>query len=31
MSDSSNFINGEWMAGSGAELVTIDPSRKSVV
>jgi succinylglutamic semialdehyde dehydrogenase len=32
MSDSSNpkqlsnFINGEWIAGSGAELVTIDPS-----
>jgi succinylglutamic semialdehyde dehydrogenase len=23
---SSNFINGEWLAGSGAELVTIDPS-----
>jgi succinylglutamic semialdehyde dehydrogenase len=22
----SNFINGEWLAGSGAELVTIDPS-----
>jgi succinylglutamic semialdehyde dehydrogenase len=22
----SNFINGEWQAGSGAELVTIDPS-----
>jgi succinylglutamic semialdehyde dehydrogenase len=22
----SNFIGGEWLAGSGAELVTIDPS-----
>ena len=22
----SNFINGQWQAGSGAELVTIDPS-----
>ncbi len=22
----SNYINGEWIAGSGAELVTIDPS-----
>jgi len=22
----SNFINGEWLAGSGAELVTIDPA-----
>jgi succinylglutamic semialdehyde dehydrogenase len=22
----SNFINGAWLAGSGAELVTIDPS-----
>lgn len=22
----SNFINGEWQAGSGAELVTIDPA-----
>ncbi|MYN17522.1 succinylglutamate-semialdehyde dehydrogenase [Rugamonas sp. FT107W] len=22
----SNFVNGEWLAGSGAELVTIDPS-----
>jgi succinylglutamic semialdehyde dehydrogenase len=22
----SNFIDGEWLAGSGAELVTIDPS-----
>ncbi len=26
MSNPSNFINGEWLAGSGAELVTIDPS-----
>jgi succinylglutamic semialdehyde dehydrogenase len=26
MSNLSNFINGEWIAGSGAELVTIDPS-----
>src|SRR4051812_44575783 len=26
MSNLSNFINGEWLAGSGAELVTIDPS-----
>jgi succinylglutamic semialdehyde dehydrogenase len=26
MSNLSNFINGEWQAGSGAELVTIDPS-----
>ena len=26
MSNISNFINGEWLAGSGAELVTIDPS-----
>jgi succinylglutamic semialdehyde dehydrogenase len=22
----SNYVNGEWLAGSGAELVTIDPS-----
>jgi succinylglutamic semialdehyde dehydrogenase len=22
----SNFVNGEWLPGSGAELVTIDPS-----
>ena len=22
----SNFINGAWLPGSGAELVTIDPS-----
>ncbi|MBJ7311625.1 succinylglutamate-semialdehyde dehydrogenase [Rugamonas sp. CCM 8940] len=22
----SNFINGQWLAGSGAELVTIDPA-----
>jgi succinylglutamic semialdehyde dehydrogenase len=26
MANLSNFINGEWLAGSGAELVTIDPS-----
>ncbi|MDC8759438.1 succinylglutamate-semialdehyde dehydrogenase [Janthinobacterium fluminis] len=26
MSNPSNFINGEWLAGSGPELVTIDPS-----
>src|SRR6202008_3895159 len=26
MSNQSNYINGEWLAGSGAELVTIDPS-----
>ena len=26
MANISNFINGEWLAGSGAELVTIDPS-----
>ncbi|MES2129732.1 MAG: succinylglutamate-semialdehyde dehydrogenase [Pseudomonadota bacterium] len=26
MSKHSNYINGEWLAGSGAELVTIDPS-----
>ncbi|MES3022620.1 MAG: succinylglutamate-semialdehyde dehydrogenase [Pseudomonadota bacterium] len=26
MSNLSNFINGEWIAGSGAELATIDPS-----
>jgi succinylglutamic semialdehyde dehydrogenase len=26
MSNPSNFINGEWLAGSGAELVTVDPS-----
>jgi succinylglutamic semialdehyde dehydrogenase len=26
MSDLSNFINGDWFAGSGAELVTVDPS-----
>jgi succinylglutamic semialdehyde dehydrogenase len=22
----SNYVNGEWLAGSGAELVTVDPS-----
>lgn len=26
MSNLSNYINGEWLAGSGPELVTIDPS-----
>jgi len=26
MPELSNFINGEWLAGSGAELVTVDPS-----
>jgi succinylglutamic semialdehyde dehydrogenase len=26
MANISNFINGEWLAGSGTELVTIDPS-----
>jgi succinylglutamic semialdehyde dehydrogenase len=26
MANVSNFINGEWLAGSGEELVTIDPS-----
>jgi len=26
MSKLSNYINGEWLAGSGPELVTIDPS-----
>jgi succinylglutamic semialdehyde dehydrogenase len=26
MANQSNFINGEWLAGSGAELATIDPS-----
>lgn len=26
MSNLSNFINGQWLAGSGQELVTIDPS-----
>ncbi len=26
MSNLSNFINGAWLAGSGQELVTIDPS-----
>jgi succinylglutamic semialdehyde dehydrogenase len=26
MSKLSNYINGEWLAGSGQELVTIDPS-----
>ena len=26
MFNPSNFINGEWLAGAGAELVTIDPS-----
>ena len=26
MPNLSNFINGQWLAGSGAELVTIDPS-----
>ncbi|THC41153.1 succinylglutamate-semialdehyde dehydrogenase [Massilia sp. Mn16-1_5] len=26
MANLSNFINGAWLAGSGAELVTIDPS-----
>jgi succinylglutamic semialdehyde dehydrogenase len=26
MSNLSNYINGSWLAGSGAELVTVDPS-----
>ncbi len=26
MSNLSNYINGQWQAGSGAELATIDPS-----
>src|SRR5438034_6451173 len=26
MSNLSNYINGEWLAGSGAPLATIDPS-----
>lgn len=26
MANLSNYINGEWQAGSGAELVTVDPS-----
>ena len=26
MANLSNYINGEWLAGSGPELVTIDPS-----
>lgn len=26
MSELSNYINGEWLAGGGAELVTVDPS-----
>jgi succinylglutamic semialdehyde dehydrogenase len=26
MPNLSNYINGEWLAGSGAELVTVDPS-----
>ena len=26
MANLSNYINGEWLPGSGAELVTIDPS-----
>ncbi|HEU4850978.1 MAG TPA: succinylglutamate-semialdehyde dehydrogenase [Telluria sp.] len=26
MANLSNYINGEWMAGSGRELATIDPS-----
>jgi succinylglutamic semialdehyde dehydrogenase len=26
MSNLSNYINGQWLAGNGAELVTIDPS-----
>jgi succinylglutamic semialdehyde dehydrogenase len=26
MSNLSNFINGQWLAGAGAELATIDPS-----
>ena len=26
MANVSNYINGEWLAGSGEELVTIDPS-----
>jgi len=26
MSNLSNFINGQWLPGTGAELVTVDPS-----
>ena len=26
MSDHSNYINGQWLSGSGQELATIDPS-----
>jgi len=26
MANLSNYINGEWLAGSGRELVTVDPS-----
>ena len=26
MANLSNYINGDWLAGSGAELVTVDPS-----
>ena len=26
MANISNYINGSWLAGSGAELVTVDPS-----
>jgi len=26
MANLSNYINGEWLEGSGAELVTVDPS-----
>ena len=26
MANLSNYINGEWLAGSGRELATIDPS-----
>ena len=26
MSNLSNYINGEWEAGSGADLATIDPA-----
>jgi len=26
MANLSNYINGEWLAGGGAELVTVDPS-----
>jgi succinylglutamic semialdehyde dehydrogenase len=26
MANVSNYINGEWLAGSGEELVTVDPS-----